>query len=132
MIFYALFMLVFIGLLIASRSVDHSLVEEDYYASDLAYQEQFNKIQNNINADLLNITHDFESQNIIFDFQHSDISKGEIHFYRPSNQGFDMRKTITGQNMIVPIESLMKGRWKIKVDWTSDGKSFYQEKDIYI
>jgi hypothetical protein len=45
-IFYILFAATMVGMVIKSKTYDHSLVTDDYYAKDLAYQQHYDKLAN--------------------------------------------------------------------------------------
>ena len=60
---------------------------------------------------------------------------GEIWLFHPVNSDLDLKVPIAlnEQNQqIVPTESLIKTRWRVKVDWQADGKPYYTEKDIHL
>lgn len=133
-IFYTLFVITVVSVLIASFSVDRSLVADDYYAKDLAYQGQYNKAQNALNA-----TQDKLGINIITEQEIIEITifsvspvKGEIHFYRPSDQSQDFTIDITSKRTTLSISKLLKGKWILKVEWTEGKTPYYQERQIYI
>jgi nitrogen fixation protein FixH len=129
-IFFVFFVGTLITVLIASRRVDHSLVVDDYYAQDLAYQSQYNKVENNLNDDLLQIEMDKSSINFIFNTD--KISSGTIKFYRPSDKSLDFDLPIAGNNITIEKSKLQKGKWKVKVDYSINNKPYYKEKEIFI
>lgn len=131
-----LFFVVFVGtlitVLVASRRVDHSLVVDDYYAQDLAYQSTYNKAKNSLeDRDLLDIK--TSAHNVVFDFNSEDPIEGNIHFYRPSNKKMDFTIQIDNKHKLeVDRSKIQKGKWKIKVDWTIGNKSYYKEEELYL
>lgn len=131
-IFYIFFVLTLITVLIMSTKIDHSLVYDDYYAKDLTYQQQYDKVTNTINEDHLLIQYDKNNQLMIFVFDTDAPLNGQIQFYRPSNEKLDFVKEIKESRMIIRTDLMQVGRWKIKVDWTADNKPYYKEKEIYI
>lgn len=131
-IFYIVFVLTLIMVLIKSTQIDNSLVVDDYYAKDLAYQQQYDKVANTMAEDHLTIKYDQANQEMIFEFHTDQLLDGQIQFYRPSNQKLDFIKKIKDNKMVVKTDLMRVGRWKIKVDWTADKKAYYKEKEIYI
>ncbi|MEZ5057994.1 MAG: FixH family protein [Saprospiraceae bacterium] len=135
--FYTLFALTMVFFVIKSTTYDNSLVFEDYYAKDLNYQEHYDRVKNSqsLTQDL-DIKLDPQASIVDFRFPEGMESiKGEIQFYNPVSQNRDFSVSIatTGDNqMIVPVKDLPNGRWKIKVNWESSGKTFYKEKEIYL
>ncbi len=116
---------------------DVDLVADDYYKQEIEYQDQIDKISN---ARALNepIGYEYSSSQhtvkLIFPdtyLQHD--LKGKIHFYRPSNSSedkiFDLRVNDSGEQLI-STSSLSRGLWKIKINWNSGGKEFYDEKVV--
>lgn len=135
-IVYGTFMLLMITFVIKSKQIDHSLVTENYYEQDLAYQSHLDKVNNaqalpedlritgGVNADL-----EFQ-----FPSEMQAIS-GEIWLYRANNTALDMKIPITTQadnSMRVPTRDLIAGRWRVKVDWQGSGKAFFTEQEILI
>lgn len=136
-IVYGAFVLLMVGFVISARNVDHSLVMDNYYEEDLAYQSHMDKLAN-ANALLtdLQIVEDAGSGNLLFTFP-KDVQAvgGEIWLYRPSNTAQDIRipiKTDQSNMMTIPTQDLMTGRWRVKVEWQGSGKEFYKEQEVYI
>ena len=130
-LFYIIFVATLATVLIKSFSVDHSLVVDDYYAKDIAYQSQFNKVQNTLNSNQLIMNYDQENGQVIIEFKEETSASGNIQFYRPSDKSLDFNVDITSNEMKVPVQHLPAGKWKIKVDWTVDNKDYYKEEQFY-
>ena len=130
----ALFYILFVGTvalaLISSFKVDHSLVVDDYYTQDLAYQKTYDKLQNEAAYQPLKIN--LDDQHIHFDFTTTGTIKGTIHFYRASDPSQDFNHTIDDVLEQISTQDMLKGKWTMKIDWTQDEKSFYKEETIYI
>ena len=130
-LFYVIFVGTLLTVLIKSFGVDHSLVVDDYYAKDIAYQSQYDKSVNSIKSDNLNVKYDSGNGQLIFEIQDASSATGAIHFYRASDKSKDFIVPISSNKMEIPVDHLSVGKWRIKVDWTIDGKDFYKEKDFY-
>ena len=136
-IFYTSFALVMVFMVIKSTYHDRSLVYDDYYAKDLAYQEQYDKIKNSKDLEVpLEIKSDMANAVVNFTFppEMKDIS-GDIHFYRPSGESVDFKLNLEGlkdSKMSVSVKGKLAGSWTIKVDWKGDGTVYYDEKNIWI
>lgn len=134
-IFYSLFALTMVGFVIKSKSIDHDLVVDDYYAKDLAYQQQYDKLTNSqALATNLIITSQKGGVQLLFPKETQDPS-GEILFYRADDkrQDFSVEIATDAQGMqLVPTDKLVPGRWTIKVDWQAGGKPFYTEKIVLL
>ncbi len=129
---YTTFVVVMVTLVIKSKSVDHALVAEDYYAQDLAYQQHYDKLANaaSLKEDL-KIFADREGQTVVLRFPvELGEPSGRVIFFRPSDKrldkAFDIRVDAQGE-MRVPMATLARGFWRVKVDWQAGGKAYYKE-----
>ncbi|MEL7118737.1 MAG: FixH family protein [Bacteroidota bacterium] len=135
-IFYVIFVLSLVYQVYKSTQYDVNLVAEDYYAKDLAYQQQYEKL---VNAQELKepitIEKDKESGlvNLSFPEDLKEIN-GNIHFFCPSDnkQDFIIPLQLHNHNQKVPTDGLKKGLWKVKVDFTAGTKGFFKESAIVI
>ncbi|HBH07327.1 MAG TPA: hypothetical protein DDX92_12075 [Flavobacteriales bacterium] len=126
-----------IGTFILSLGERTELVTDDYYARELAFQEQIDKIENaqSINAKI------GWSQNsggyqfsMTGDFDHTQV-KGRIVFFRPSSRELDTQYPLNlDSNGVqnVPLELLKPGRYQIQASWNDGIKDFYLEKNIFV
>lgn len=137
-IFYTTFALFMVGMVIRSTFYDHSLVVDDYYAKDLTYQEQYDKIKNSQDLEeglIIKSNGSERTVELTFPKGIKDIT-GKIQFYRPSGAGNDFFVNIDqpeNGKMLIPIkEDVVSGYWIVKVDWKGDGKAFYDEKNIRV
>ena len=113
------------------------LVADDYYKQEIEYQGQIDKIANaQALKEPLELIQSMENRSIVLNFPNGHLTKGiegTIYFYRPANAAedkeFDINPLESGEQLI-SVASLSKGLWKIKISWTADGKSFYDEKIV--
>ena len=134
-IFYIAFAVTMVGFVIKSKTYDHSLVTDDYYAQDLAYQHHYDKM---VNAKALanDLTIGKVGEQVQFLFpKEIEQPNGEILFYRASDKSKDFTvKVSTDSNGLqtVPTSQLVPGRWTVKVDWQGGGKEFYKEQVVIL
>jgi hypothetical protein len=118
---------------ICVRQDDIHLVTQNYYEEEIKYQDQIDKM---INANLLEEeVLVYNSQIKVVDLHLPVGSKGTLHFFRPSDARLDQKIDfdITDPNLnAVDIKALQPGYWRVKLSWTAEGKSYYQEKKINI
>ena len=60
---------------------------------------------------------------------------GEILCFRPSKAGLDFKLSvddIKDKTITFGTSEMIKGRWKIKIDWNGDGELYYKETAIFI
>jgi hypothetical protein len=110
------------------------LVTEDYYKKGLDYQKQIDtEERTNQYSDQISIQSD--GQFVFIDFPESLQSNqitGEILFYRPSDSELDIKIPISlsNQKQVIPVSSLKKGFWRIKLNWSYKDKNYYKESVI--
>ena len=116
---------------------DIHLVSKEYYKEEIAYQDQIDKLTN---AQQLHGQMGFqyigEKQVVEFFFPKSlSDATGEILFFRPSDAHKDVKVAVnmddTGRQ-IVPVYSLDKGLWKVKVKWNAKNKDYFSEQVLVI
>lgn len=134
-IFLVLFVLSLVAVLVKSFQYDHSLVIDDYYKEDLAYQQHYEKIANEQQSPL-SVEIDRQGHQVTIDFpvENKDIT-GTLQFYKPDNKSLDFSlpvKTDEQNRMIVPTQDLLGGLWRIKVDYMSNNEAFYYEQKIVL
>ena len=124
------------GLVTVCVRQDISLVSKDYYKEELVYQSQISRLQN---ASLLTtkptikIIHGNFLQ-IEFD-QFSQLEKGELQLFRPSNSAMDKKFLVNSSNtstQLFSTEHLDKGMYRARMMWTMNGKEFFVEEVIVI
>lgn len=130
------FIMYFIITMSVNANYDHDLVVENYYAEELAYQTDINKLKNakKLNTNIT-VTHTNEGLKIVFpnDLDFKKIT-GKVFLYRPSNKQLDYESTISLSNthLLIPDSRLVDGRWNIKIDWQYNGMSYlFKESIIY-
>lgn len=131
LVFYICFVAAIVTALVASFSVDHSLVVDNYYAKDLAYQDQYTKEKNNLESQRVKINNDKSNKSITIDFISDDVN-GTVDFYRPSDESVDFKVELDKKATTIDTENLLPGKWILKIDWTEEGKPYYFEEMIYI
>lgn len=131
-LFYSTFVVVLVAVVIKTTTFDNSLVSEQYYADDLNYQQQFQKLQNskNLTKDL-EIEYQATSQQILLRFpDHLPVPKGEVYFFCPSNSKLDFRQPVEANQehyQSIATAHLKPGLWRIKVDWQAGDTPFFKE-----
>ena len=131
-------MLLFMGILvfIAVRQ-DYYLVEDDYYEKSMVYQDQIDKIKNtNALKEKIIVVEERGFLEIVFpvEFDESTI-EGTIYLYSPINKSNDYKteiKLFENLTQTINTVNLKKGRYKLKIDWNSKNKYYYQESNINV
>ena len=131
-IFYICFVAAVVTALIASFSVDHSLVVDDYYAKDLTYQSQYEKTQNGMETAIVDINNNAEEKALTIDFLKAEKVEGTAQFYRPSDKSKDFEVKLTQTKTSIATDEMLPGKWVVKIDWSENGKPYYTEEIIFI
>lgn len=126
-----------ISFIIYSQGQKWSLVEEDYYPKELRHEEKLVRMRNASALKMqLEVKTDHSNLVIKFpdDFQGCTLG-GSITIYRPSDEKLDLIIPVSADSSLcqqMPLNKLSKGRYIVKADWTSAGKGYYCEKEIFI
>ncbi|MFA7289655.1 MAG: FixH family protein [Melioribacteraceae bacterium] len=131
---YILFMAGVLVLVFIFMNQDVHLVTDDYYAKEIEYQNQIDKIER---TKLLTEQPEVSFNNGLFivSFPKSvkSIVNGKIQIYRPSDANLDRTVDIllnaeNEQSIETPINKA--GLWKVKIDWIRNDTNYYNEKII--
>ncbi|MCX6249387.1 MAG: FixH family protein [Bacteroidetes bacterium] len=114
-----------------------SFVEDNYYPKGLKYEEKLKKMRNmaNLHEPLLVAVNKTDlSVTFPADFIGQKLN-GQILIYRPSDEKLDITvpiRTDTAMTQHVLLTKLVRGKYVVKLEWSSEGKDFYKEQEIYI
>jgi hypothetical protein len=116
---------------------DVELVSNNYYEKEIKYQDKINilKRTRDLHADV-NIECNGSLVTLQFpNFLNSKSKSGDIHFFRPAGEKNDFKVSVSPDStgsQIISSGRLIKGLWKIAIDWKTDNDQFYSEKSILI
>ncbi|PWK17864.1 FixH family protein [Xanthomarina spongicola] len=128
------FIMYFIIKMNTDSKYDHDLVIEEYYQAELGFQDEIDKEENS-NKLTENISWKKTEDGLIITFPENldsqDIT-GKVSLYRTSNKklDFDMPISISNNQMLIPNNKLLDGRWNLKVDWQYKETSYLYKKEI--
>jgi hypothetical protein len=116
---------------------DIHLVSKEYYKEEIAYQDQIDKLTNTQQLHgQMGFQYIGEKQEVEFFFPKSlSDATGEILFFRPSDARKDVKIAVNmdeAGKQIVPVSSLNKGLWKVKVKWNAQNKDYFSEQVLII
>ncbi|HRN45417.1 MAG TPA: FixH family protein [Flavobacterium sp.] len=131
------FILYFVVMVQSDSKYDNDLVVEEYYKHDAKFGDEMARIQNVedlAQKPTINIVSN--GVEIVFPkiFVPKNI-KGKVSLYRPSNKKLDFQIPISlsdATTLLIPIKSLVGGRWGVNMEWQYDGKSYLSKETIYI
>jgi hypothetical protein len=127
----------FIGTMITiMMKQDIGLVTKNYYAEDLAFQDQLERKQNTGQLELKPEVVIEQNQLLKVYFPSvSYVEEGEIKLMRPSSEKLDQRFTLlpsADSVQVFNLNPLTPGPYRVKLSWKAEGKEFYLEKLIVI
>ncbi|HRJ30394.1 MAG TPA: FixH family protein [Cyclobacteriaceae bacterium] len=132
-ILFAAFLAVMITIMMKQ---DIGLVSKNYYAEDLAFQEQFERKQNTEQLEFKpEITIEQKQYLKVYFPSVSFVEEGEVKLFRPSSDKLDQQIRLHASAdsvQVFPLQPLEHGAYRVKMKWTTEGKEYYLEKVIFI
>ena len=133
------FMVLNVAFVIFTGTLSFGLVSENYYADELAYQDQIDRMaRTNALAQSVTVKFDLASGvKISFPalFEPAAV-EGSIKLFRPSDKRLDRRFPINlsreGVQYISAASLPVPGLWKVKIFWQAEGIEYYFEKELVI
>lgn len=128
------FILYFVISMNTDSKYQHDLVTDDYYKQELEYQSDIDK-EENAKTLKQNLNWKKTDKGLVIEFP-GDLEinniTGKVFLYRPSNKQFDfeMPISLSNHNLLIPDNSLLDGRWNIKVDWQYKESLYLYKKEI--
>lgn len=133
-ILYGGFVILIASLVTLSMKQDFSLVSDDYYKEELAYQSTIDASKNSsMLSEPANIS--VYKKEIVVRFPAEFAGKnieGTAHFYSPVATSLDRKFEIKASDNTMHIErkEMASGRYIVKLSWAADGKTYYQETNL--
>lgn len=137
-LFYGLFATSLVFQVIKSTGYDNSLVVDNYYDEDLAYQSRYEQLSNSAGLTQKLTIGYLEQENLLRLAFPGDIGEitGNIRFYRPNDKKQDFSVSVqTKADKVMEITAKAfpsPGRWKVEVEWNAGGKDYYDEQAVDI
>lgn len=112
------------------------LVSSDYYAKELKFQDQITAVNNEKELNK-SINHFFNKKTITLILDSNLMTsnlQGTVTFFRPSDSSKDLKIKMNFKNgkQIIDKNNLLRGVYKLQLNWTSNGKNYYKEDEIFI
>lgn len=136
-IFIALFLLACGFVIFKSFQQRNDLVSEEYYPQGLEYQKQIDRFAKaNALSGQISISEDPQALIITYpnELKGKDV-KGEVVFFRPSDENADFKDSIRFDSAMVqqiPLQKFINGKYVAKFLWTMDGKEYANENTFRV
>lgn len=132
---FVLFCTFIIYIVVRAFQLDVDLVSETYYKDELAFQDRIDQ-RANLASSGLEVTMKQSGEDILITFPEQFAgATGVIHFYHPSREIFDKRYDILlteNHQQSIAKEELIKGRFKVKMEWVVNDTPYFQESEIFL
>ena len=137
--FFALFIPAMIGFVVWSTHQRTDLVSKDYYDQEMRYQQRIDAEQRTMTEGAApKIAHNAAAGRIELRFPASDAlarAQGAVTLYRPSEAALDVKSPLAVDAagiMHLAATTLQPGLWRVKAEWSVDGKAYYAEDSVVI
>lgn len=135
-----LFIILFVGFMLIlvfnATKQNHELVTENYYEKELEFKDILVKKKRALNTFKEQVKIDVKSEEliIIYPIEVTTTITGNILFFKPSSKKEDKLFEINTKDnkQTIPLSSLTKGMYKVKIDWTTNNNEFYNELTVVI
>lgn len=131
---FAAMMLFFVIRIVTQEEFNHDLVTEHYYEKEMLLQKEIDGVENA--KKLSSNIQDYKAKEgylLVFP-QDLDPKKirGTVSFYRPSNKAldFEIPLRLTENELSIPYEKLVFGRWNVSIFWEYGDEDYYFEKKL--
>jgi nitrogen fixation protein FixH len=115
-----------------TKNID--LVAQNYYEKEIKYQNQIDKI-NSTSSLKEKLMIETTGGSLVITYPETTGLKGDISFYRPSDAKKDFKLPVEAgkdNKQIINTQTLLKGLWRVQVNWSADGLDYYNEEKIMI
>ncbi len=136
--FFAVLILFIVGYIIWSTGQHMDLVRGDYYEQEIKFQHRLDSMNRTQPIKSL-VAISFDSRErtvrIVLPVGSGKPSTGEIDLYRPSDSKLDQKiqLALDAQGIqSVDAAKLRPGLWKVRVQWTVDGRDYFFDQTLVI
>lgn len=135
-IFYVTFVIAILTFVVWVSNISPDLVTENYYSDELKFQkviesrDRANKLVGKVNIN----ARQGEIELILPNDMNKKLVEGELYLYRESDKKRDIHFQFEGKNLTFSFISskVIKGKWKAKLSWDSEGKDYYHETNLWV
>ncbi|MFD1063982.1 FixH family protein [Winogradskyella litorisediminis] len=134
MLAFMTFILYMVITMSTDKNYSHDLVTEEYYAKEMAYQTEIDA-ETNMQYLSTKITGKKTPEGWLLNFPkelETQMITGNVFLYRPSNKklDFELPLKLSGQNLVIPDNMLLDGRWNITIAFKFQDKNYLYKESI--
>jgi nitrogen fixation protein FixH len=112
------------------------LVSPDYYQQELAYQQRMESVARTAALPApVEMTYDPSGNRLTVQLPTALASqsiKGQLHFFRPSNQLLDFELPLHASGQEFSTVKMKSGYWRVRLDFTADKQAYFLEQPLTI
>lgn len=133
----AVFILIMTQFMVRAYYNQETLVAEDYYAKELRYQEQIDKMHNTAALEETVSVSPMAGFLVVAlpdVFQGKEVT-GELYLMRPSDERSDLRVPLrvdANGRFTVDTSNLLKGAYVLQLEWQVEGVAYLLEEDVHL
>lgn len=133
---YLGFVAVIVFMVFRSSNEKFDLVTKDYYAKELKYQDQIERVKRTgqLTGKVV-VSQENSSLKVTLpaDFNGKSL-KGDLLLYFPADETKDVKKAFSGSELTItlPIQAGNKGMHTLQVNWEADNQQYYYEEKIFL
>lgn len=127
-----------VALIVYSLKHNVELVRSDYYAAEVKFQDQIERIKRTEPfKSEIGVTYTLPQLKIRLPSDHISSSDftGALWVYRPSNATLDQKMELNAKESHAPYQlevELAPGLWRIKVNWQAEGEEYFFEDSLVV
>lgn len=114
------------------NSKSDALVDNDYYEKGINYDEEYNS-KEQVKKDSATPTIEITEAELTLKFISSAV--GDIRLMRLDDKNMDKSfhfESTADHRVAIPMDALAKGRWNLRIRWTSHGNQYVDEQAIHL
>lgn len=133
---YLTFIGVMLFMVVKSFQQDFDMVNDDYYAAELKFQDQIDATANAVQfADSIIVDRVGETIHVQFPSAFHTATTGELYFYKASDADKDVKQPLQldgkGTQQFNKSD-FSKGFYTVKINWEKNNVKYYTEKELYL
>ena len=133
---YLTFIGVMLFMVVKSFQQDFDMVNDDYYAAELKFQDQIDATANAAQfADSIIVDRVGETIHVQFPSAFRTATTGELYFYKASDADKDVKQPLLldgNGNQQLNKSDFSKGFYTVKINWEKNNVKYYTEKELYL
>ena len=115
------------------------LVDNNYYELGIEHEQHIERVKaTQALSQPIDVKVNFSAQQLELTFPkefNNQSLKGTVTLFRPADKNEDVKQPLklnVELKQRISVSKLSEGIWKVKLEWSAEGKDYYHEKDIVL